>query len=78
MRKYHYTYTDNAKIESKGKTRKQEFYYGSSYYSQSSRILKVYDYMRKVNIVKYNGEQRNLDVSILGRQALTSDKWPDD
>jgi enediyne biosynthesis protein E4 len=44
-----------------GTTRRQEFYYGSTYLSQSSRFLKVPDEVTKVTVYDYHGRGRALD-----------------
>jgi enediyne biosynthesis protein E4 len=40
---------------------KQEFYYGSSYLSQSSRYFKYDDSMKEISIVQYNGATRRVN-----------------
>ncbi len=47
---------------SNGQTRKQEFYFGSGYLSQSSRVFKVPVNATAVNIVKINGEKRVITI----------------
>jgi hypothetical protein len=42
-----------------GKIRRQEFYYGSSYLSQSSRVLEIPKQAKSVYIVKVNGSRRS-------------------
>lgn len=41
-----------------GKTRKQEFYYGASYLSQSSRFLNINDAVKSMQIFNNKGENR--------------------
>ncbi len=43
-----------------GKMRKNEFYYGSSFISASSRFIPISENMIRVDIFKYNGEQRTI------------------
>jgi hypothetical protein len=43
-----------------GENRHQEFYYGSGYLSQSSRICKIPDGVKLVTITNYRGETREL------------------
>ncbi len=49
------TYTD-------GKTRKAEFYYGSSYLSQSSRFLIADENLKSAIITDFSGNRRNLSL----------------
>jgi hypothetical protein len=44
-----------------GSQRKQEFYYGNSYLSQSARILNLTENIQSYNIFKYNGSIREVD-----------------
>lgn len=44
-----------------GKMRKYEFYYGSSFISASSRFVPVSDNMIRIDIFKYNGNQRTIE-----------------
>jgi hypothetical protein len=43
-----------------GKTRKQEFYYGSSFLSQSSRFLSVNDGILSIEVTDEKDKKRNL------------------
>jgi len=45
-----------------GKTEKEEFYYGASFLSQSSRFLKLNEAMRTIKIVNQKGESRVLNL----------------
>lgn len=45
-----------------GKIRKQEFYYGSTYLSQSSRMLKIAEDVVSVNFYDFKGNSRTLDL----------------
>ncbi|MGK7393494.1 MAG: VCBS repeat-containing protein [Candidatus Cyclobacteriaceae bacterium M3_2C_046] len=47
---------------------KQEFYYGNSFYSHGSRTLKVYDYTQKIEIFKFTGEKRTIDLNSIARK----------
>ncbi|MXV52390.1 RNA-binding protein [Pedobacter sp. HMF7647] len=50
-----------AEVEYKnGLKRRVEFYYGSTYFSQSSRILNVGDNVKKVVIINFKGAQRTV------------------
>jgi hypothetical protein len=40
-----------------GKIRKQEFYYGAGYYSQSARYLSLPEGVRKYTVYGYSGEK---------------------
>jgi hypothetical protein len=42
-----------------GKIRRQEFYYGSSYLSQASRVLEIPQQAKAVYIIKINGSRRS-------------------
>jgi hypothetical protein len=44
-----------------GKTAKQEFYYGSSFLSQSARFISDNGNISKINIVNYKGAQRTVN-----------------
>jgi enediyne biosynthesis protein E4 len=44
-----------------GKKQKQEFYFGNSFQSQSSRYLKLYDNVKKIEITTTKGEVKNLN-----------------
>ena len=44
-----------------GQSRKHEFYYGNTYWSQSSRFLKIPNTAHKVTIVTYTGSRRELN-----------------
>jgi hypothetical protein len=48
-------------IYANGKKRKHEFYYGSSYLSQSSRMLELEDGVREVYITNVKGDRRRYD-----------------
>lgn len=48
-----------------GSTRKQELYYGSTYLSQSSRVLKIPPGVTRVEIYKSTGDQRTAPVDDL-------------
>ena len=48
-------------IYTDGKKHKQEFYYGSSYLSQSSRVLELKDGIREVYITNMKGVRRKID-----------------
>lgn len=50
-------------VLSSGKTRKQEFYYGSGYLSQSGRKLRVPANATSVTIHSFDGQTRNVDAS---------------
>ena len=43
-----------------GTKRKIEFYYGSTYLSQSSRVMPVYSYFKKITITNFNGVKREV------------------
>lgn len=46
-----------------GRTRRVEFYYGSSYLSQSSRMLQVPPSVEEVSITNSEGERRTIDLT---------------
>ncbi|QNF34809.1 VCBS repeat-containing protein [Adhaeribacter swui] len=59
-----------------GKSYRHEFYYGSSFLSQSERVLKITPNMAQVTIVDSQGQKRNLDLSpglIAGRLSQDND-----
>jgi hypothetical protein len=43
-----------------GAKRRIEFYYGSTYLSQSSRVMPVYSYFKKITITNFNGVKREV------------------
>jgi len=46
-----------------GKKQRQEFYYGSSFLSQSARFLKVDDNVKSLTIAESNGKTRKIDIT---------------
>lgn len=46
-----------------GKVQKEEFYYGSGYLSQSTRILPISDHIEKMIVFDTKGQQRAIDLS---------------
>jgi hypothetical protein len=48
---------------SNGKVCKQEFYYGSTYLSQSSRTIKVEPTMTSITVFDFKGKSRKIDLN---------------
>jgi len=46
-----------------GKKQRQEFYYGSSFLSQSARFLKADDNVKSLTITESNGKTRKIDIT---------------
>jgi enediyne biosynthesis protein E4 len=46
-----------------GTKRKIEFYYGATYLSQSSRVMPVYSYFKKITITNFNGVKREIPMN---------------
>ena len=53
-----------------GLKRREEFYYGHSFLSQSARVLYIPDNVKKVRVYSFTGEAR--DISIPGRSRTFS------
>lgn len=58
------TYTDNKK-------RKEEFYYGSGYLSQSSRFLRIPEKAKEIKIFKMNGSYRDVPIRLIDLPGVT-------
>ena len=54
-----------------GTNRRKEFYYGTSYLSQSARVLEVTDEMAKVEIFDFQGSPRNIEFVLADDGFLT-------
>lgn len=52
-----------------GTSRKQEFYYGSSFLSQSARFLNINDSIKSIVITNNSGQKRNLNILPIRNQV---------